>query len=141
MKEIKTVLLIDDNIHDNYIHSYVIKKEKPDAVIKTAESGDEAIEYFEKSINGDIDCPYPDLIFLDINMPGMNGFEFLKSARSRKFFEIGNPILIFMLTSSLNPGDRQSAESDFSNEVSDFKNKPLTQEMLREIIDTYNNRP
>ncbi len=137
MKEINTVLLIDDNIHDNYIHTYVIKKEKPNAIVKTAESGDQAIEYFQKSINGESEYPYPDLVFLDINMPGMNGFEFLQEAKSRKYFEKGNPILIFMLTSSLNPGDRQSAENDFSNEVSDFKNKPLTQEMLREILSHY----
>lgn len=137
MKEINTVLLIDDNIHDNYIHSYVIKKELPNTIIKTAESGDHAIEYFEKSLNGENEYPYPDLIFLDINMPGMNGFEFLEEARSRKYFEKGNPILIFMLTSSLNPSDKQAADQDFSNEISDFRNKPLTQEMLREILSAY----
>lgn len=135
MKDIKNILLIDDNIHDNYIHTFVIRNYHPEINVQSVTSGEEAIEYFQQSRLKTENYPYPDLVFLDINMPGMNGFEFLEKAREINLFDGLPTRIIIMLTSSLNPADTLRAKNHFSNEVIEFKNKPLTIELLKEIID------
>lgn len=137
MRELKTVLLIDDNIHDNYIHTYAIRKVDPRLDVRTVTAGDEALEYFHKSISDPAGYPYPDLVFLDINMPRMNGFEFVEKAREENVFEKGRPIMVVMLTSSLNPYDLERARSLFENDLLEFKNKPLTPAMFKEIVELH----
>ncbi len=135
MKELKNILLIDDNIHDNYIHTFVIRNYDPSIEVQSVTSGEDAIEYFKKSRQKEENHPYPDLVFLDINMPGMNGFEFLEKAREIDLFDHLTTRIVIMLTSSLNPADVHKAKDSFDNEIIEFKNKPLTVEMLKAIID------
>lgn len=135
MRDLKTILLIDDNIHDNYIHTHVIKKVDPSLDVRTVTAGDEALEYFHKNQADPINFPYPDIVFLDINMPRMNGFEFIEKAREEKIFIKRNPVMIVMLTSSLNPYDLERARNLFADDILEFKNKPLTQEMFREVLE------
>lgn len=137
MKKLETILLIDDNQDDNFFHSLVIKGVNPKIVIKTATTGDKAIEYLIQAEKGTENYPIPDLIFLDINMPGMNGFEFLEKAREQKILNENNTVVIVMLTSSLNPSDEQMAKKEFPNEINSYQNKPLTKEVLLEIIAKY----
>lgn len=135
MRELKTILLVDDNIHDNYIHSHVIRKVDPSLDVRAVTAGDEALEYFHKNISDPDNFPYPEIIFLDINMPRMNGFEFVEKAREEKIFVKGNPVMIVMLTSSLNPYDLERARNLFEDDILEFKNKPLTQEMFKEVLE------
>lgn len=137
MRKISSILLIDDNIHDNYFHELAIKKTDDSLIINSATSGEKAIEYLENSKKDPDNYPVPDLIFLDINMPGMNGFEFLEKAREKKIFDSSNPHIFVMLTSSLNPNDERMAKEQFANEIKEFKNKPLTANMLKEILEKY----
>ena len=53
----------------------------------------------------------------------------------KKILDGGKPIVIVMLTSSLNSNDEKMAREEFSKEITEFKNKPLTQEILIEIIE------
>jgi CheY-like chemotaxis protein len=135
MKTINCILLIDDNVDDNFFHTRAITKVNAAKQIKTVTTGEKALEYIELCKLDPDQYPVPDLIFLDINMPGMNGFEFLEKVREKKIVANGKPVLIVMLTSSLNPNDEKMAVEKFSNEIKAFKNKPLTVEMLKEIID------
>jgi CheY-like chemotaxis protein len=137
MRTAKYILLVDDNIHDNFIHTYAIKKVDESFDVRSVTSGDEALEYIEKNLNDPEGYPFPDVIFLDINMPRMNGFEFIQKAREDKLLERGNAIVVIMLTSSLNPKDLQTARDLFSNEILEFKNKPLTPEMFKNILDEH----
>jgi CheY-like chemotaxis protein len=95
------------------------------------------LEYLEKAREGENEYPFPDLIFLDINMPKINGFEFLKKAKEKKLITKDKPLIVVMLTSSLNPDDQTTAELTFPDEIKEYKNKPLTEEMLKEIIEKY----
>lgn len=134
MRTFKVVMLIDDNEHDNYIHSFNIKKVDSTINVILITSGIEALEYFTHAENDPANYPLPDLVFLDINMPKMNGFEFMEKARERDLFVKNNTVLVVMLTSSLNPSDALKAKEMFKSEIIEFKNKPLTPDMYREII-------
>ena len=84
-------MLIDDNFHDNFFHQLAINELDIANKIQLATDGYEALEMLEKK-----NACIPELIFLDINMPRMNGWEFLeeykKIAESRQ-----TKIIIIML--------------------------------------------
>lgn len=72
------------------------------------------------------DADFPDLILLDINMPRMNGWEFLEAVEAMN--RMVTPPTILMLSTSLNPVDQDRAENN--KIVSGFIKKPLTSEQL-----------
>jgi CheY-like chemotaxis protein len=132
MKKLNCIMLIDDNRDDNFFHERVIKKNNAAEVVIAMQSAKEALDYliFRKENN----TPHPDLIFLDINMPGMNGWEFLHEY-NRLDKQLQSRAVVIMLTTSENPDDHMKAKG--INVVSDFKTKPLTIEMLEEVIEKY----
>lgn len=137
MKKINCILLIDDNPDDNFFHKIIITKADICNHIKFALDGIEALAYLAKcgAENQPSDSyPVPDLIYLDINMPRMNGFEFLKEYEKLEE-RIKSKVVIIMLTTSLNPDDRKIVSQ--IKEVAEFQNKPLTVEMVRESIEKY----
>ena len=133
MTQLNCIMLIDDNKIDNFFHERVIKKADAAKTIVSVESGQEALDYLKK-VNGN---PRPDLIFLDINMPGMNGWEFLEQYKQLdKSLQSG--MVVVMLSTSQNPDDKEMAKTH--GILSDFKTKPLTKEMLADILETYRSR-
>ena len=136
MKKINCILLIDDNKADNVFHSITIKEANVCKYIKIAINGIEALAYLKKAgePNQSESFPVPDLIYLDINMPGMNGFEFLEEYRKLDE-KLKSKAVIIMLTTSLNPDDQKKTME--YKEMSGFENKPLTAEMIHEDIEKY----
>ncbi len=123
-------MLVDDNPDDNFFHERVIKKSDAADLVVAKQTGKDALDYLKlEKYSDDL---HPDLIFLDINMPGMNGWEFLTEYNNldEKF---KSKVVVIMLTTSDNPDDKLKAKA--MNIAYDFKTKPLTQEMLKEIID------
>jgi len=137
MKRVNCILLVDDNVHDNFFHILNIGEACASEQVKTALDGEKALEYLENTKKDPVEFPFPDIIFLDINMPKINGFEFLEKAIDKKLITKNNPVTIIMLTSSLNPNDEKMAKEKFSDEIIEFRNKPLTVEMLNEITERY----
>ena len=135
MKEALTcIMLIDDNPDDNFFHEREIKKCNASLNVIVKMSGIEALEYLKSmKINNQ---PQPDLIFLDINMPGMNGWEFLKEYNLLDN-ELKNKPVIIMLTTSDNPDDTARAKQ--IGFVSDYITKPLTNEKVKSICAKYFN--
>lgn len=119
----------DDNKDDNFFHERVIRKNFAANTIIVKQSAIDALEYFKKK-----ETLHPDLIFLDINMPAMNGWEFLEEYARLEIDKKTYPIII-MLTTSENPDDKARAFT--CKTVSDFKTKPLTKEMLEEILNMF----
>ncbi len=124
----KHILLIDDNEIDNYINKLIVTKSKKADLITIMNSGLDAIEYLTNLIN--IEQPFPEVIFLDIHMPEMDGFEFLEEYA--KFPEKAKEkSSINMLTSSNNPDDIKRAND--SQYVNYYFDKPLTVEILAKM--------
>jgi len=126
IKTLNCVMLIDDNTDDNFYHERVIKKNNAAHKVISIESAKEAIDYLKVPEN-----LRPDIIFLDINMPEMNGWEFIEEYE--QFDELlRSKVVVIMLTTSDNPDDKARAEQ--VKILADFKTKPLTKEILNEII-------
>jgi CheY-like chemotaxis protein len=136
MKKINCILLIDDNPADNEFHKIKIMKAGVCNHIQIVTNGQKALEYIIKAgePKQSESFPKPDLIFLDINMPGMNGFEFLE-AYNKLDTKLKSKVVIIMLSTSLNPDDRERAIAN--KEVTDFQNKPLTVQLLHETIEKH----
>lgn len=131
-KKVNCILLIDDNPDDNYFHERVIKKNGAAEVVIAKESARKALDYLKEKSNHE--RLHPDLIFLDINMPGMNGWEFLEEYKKLDK-ELQSKMVIVMLTTSDSPEDKAFAESQ--NLLADFHSKPLTKEILDKILTKY----
>ena len=122
-------MLVDDNADDNFFHAREIKKTQPAPIIVTKDSGIKALEYLKAKTE-----PHSDLIFLDINMPGMNGWEFLKEY-NKLDKALQSRAIIIMLTTSDNPDD--VAKANTNSFVSDYITKPLTKKIMKDIIEKY----
>lgn len=130
-KKLKCILLIDDDEATNFFHQIIIGQANCTEHIEVATNGKKAIEFLTRERPDD--C-VPDIIFLDINMPVMNGWEFLDAYEKLEATQKSKIVLV-MLTASINPDDMEKAEKRSS--VTGFRNKPLTVEMLNEIIQSY----
>lgn len=125
-RKLDCIMLIDNNPDDNFYHTRIIQKTDPSVFVLVMASATEALAYLESA---DLQKTKPDLIFLDINMPGMNGWDFMQRFQMQKN-EPFTPLII-MLTTSENPDDRKKAL--VSGAIADFMTKPLTIHMLTAI--------
>jgi len=131
---LKLIMLIDDDPNDNYFHQREINKVISNITIIEKSSGLDALEYLRS--NKDNRQMLPDLIFLDINMPVIDGWEFLDAYREIDI-SIKNEVIIIMLSTSGNPDDILKATT--YSAVSDYITKPLTKEIMECIVTRFFN--
>lgn len=134
-KKLNSILLIDDDEPTNFLNMKILESMHCAEKVQVIQKAPEALEHLkELAARDDEPSSLPDIIFLDINMPAMNGWEFLEAFRaivSKK----QKDILLVMLTTSLNPEDEQKAKE--SEQVAAFKHKPLSREMVKDILTRY----
>lgn len=126
-----TCLLIDDNPLDNYINTILIRHYNFASQVITLESSQDAIKYLG---NGAIQ---PDIIFLDIRMPQMNGFEFIKEYAMLN--NIKPTTKLFILSATCDPSEIARAENN--KYVTRFIEKTLTGEKLADIVNNHQVAP
>ena len=129
-RPINLVALIDDDEIVSFISKKIIEQTELVKQIKTFSGGQLAIDFLTKHA-GQPEL-LPEIILLDLNMPGMNGFEFLAEfIRLKPRFE--KKINIYVLSSSLAQSDYDRIKSIKS--VSDFIIKPITKEKFEKIVE------
>jgi CheY-like chemotaxis protein len=120
------VLLIDDDEVFNFVHKRIIQRIELGVDVMVIDSCRSALDYFSNS-----DLVMPDLIFLDINMPEMNGFDFLDAVSSLPS-EVTSKMKVVFVTSSLNEADVVKAHS--YPMVVGFQDKPLNAEVIAKLL-------
>lgn len=122
------LLIVEDDEATNYIYKYNLKKIGFTGELQTAINGENALEILAGNAGEVFE---PTVIFLDINMPRMNGFEFLDALKESQ----SKIPAIYMLTNSLNPDDKELAEG--YPEVVEFLGKPLNEEILKATLERH----
>ena len=131
MKKLKCVLLVDDDKVTNMLNRMIIDKLNISDCIQDVSDGIEALDYIKGEHN-----PKPDLIFLDMNMPRMDGSQFLK-AFSELPEEQKQAHITVMLTVPLTDETRNQVES--FDEVKGFATKPLSEDYVLNLFDDFFN--
>lgn len=129
MQKFKSILLVDDDEATNFLHSFYIKEWDFAENIYTAMNGQEALDFLKT--NEEFRANKPSLILLDINMPIMNGFEFMEAYTDLEE-SMKASIVVVMLTSSLHHSDQKKASN--LDDLKSFINKPLTKEQMENLM-------
>ena len=134
MKKLNTVLLVDDDETTNYLNHRLLSRMEIASDIRVVTDGEEAIKYLKRAFAASTDNPRPELIFVDIKMSGMDGFEFLEEYQRLAGDEKEGTVML-MLTSSASFYDLEKLKQ--FPDVRRHYSKPLTESDVREILQTY----
>lgn len=121
--------LIDDDEIYQYGFKRTVEKSKFAKKVLVFSDGEQAMHFMIDNIANSQELP--DVIFLDINMPIMNGFEFMEEYVKLKP-KVGKKITIYMVSSSIDPTDIARAKE--IGELTDYIIKPVNESKLKEII-------
>ncbi|MBX9852211.1 MAG: response regulator [Cytophagaceae bacterium] len=127
MKEHFNVLIIDDDEIHTFIVSRLIRKINPVVKIETLKNGKEGLEHIKTSLTRN--TPLPSAIIVDINMPVMNGIEFLEELKTLDINLAALPIIF--LSNEIHPRDYEKLKQLGADNISI---KPLTYEKLSNIL-------
>lgn len=123
MTKFKHVLLVDDDYVSNFIADHLLSKLDVCDSVSFCRNGDEALKFLKETDD------FPELIFLDINMPVMDGFEFIETFKDLNLDKNKTRIVIY--TASFTPRDVEMLKGIGFN---DFIVKPLTEEKLIQLL-------
>lgn len=124
-------LIDDDNIYQ-YTARVILESTGLAKHIQSFYNGSDAISYFTDPENF-VSETLPDVIFLDINMPVMDGWEFLEEY-GKFYSSLPKPITIYMVSSSVNSSDMQKSRS--YKAVSDYLVKPVSRVKYQELMES-----
>ncbi|MFD2513042.1 response regulator [Pontibacter locisalis] len=134
MKSLNTILLIDDDETTNYLNHRLLTRLEVAPDIRVVTNGEEALDYLNKSFAGEPEYPRPDLIFVDIKMSVMDGFEFLEEYQKLDQYD-KDKVVMLMLTSSASFYDLEKLKQ--FPDVRKHYSKPLTEGDVRDVMQEY----
>jgi len=122
------IVLIDDDKIVTAVNKRIIQKILPNASIKTFENGEKGLVYLISAQDSNLKT----LVFLDINMPIMDGFQFLNVYENAIAYQ-DHSFVICLLTSSTGNQDKQKA-ADYPS-VLEYAKKPLNEKKIKGLIE------
>ena len=125
----KSALLVDDNFIDNMINQKILNNSDFAESIVVKQSCEAAINYLQELVSNNQELP--EIIFLDLSMPIMNGWQFLEEYTKLNPY-IGKKISIYICSSSISQDDITRAKA--INEVTDYIIKPIAKTKLIDLI-------
>jgi len=131
-KRLKSLMLIDDHYPTNYYHELIIKEMGCIEGLITKDSAIDALDYFKSIDNKKIFAP--NLVFLDIHMPKMNGWEFMDKYALLPPLNKAEHVIV-MLSTTFYKAENDRIENN--PDISGFMTKPLTKETIFELIAKY----
>ncbi|MBA9076441.1 response regulator [Rufibacter quisquiliarum] len=133
MSKYQKVFLIDDDEIHNFLCESVIKNQQFAESVSSFLWAEEALDTLSKIVAENPE-DFPEIIFLDINMPGMDGWEFIEEYRKLPE-HLTQDCLLFVLSSAVDKNDITHAKNLL--EVRDFFSKPLTSDILNIITEQH----
>ncbi len=138
MKKIKCILLVDDDATTNFLNEELINDLGIAEEVHVALNGQEALNYLHKKgkfkATREGEYPTPSLIFLDINMPLMGGFEFLEKYHQLPAIKKAEVVIVFLTTSDSHKDKIKQLNDEV---VRDFIEKPLKKQELLKIMEEH----
>ncbi len=129
MKKVEAISIIDDDkIYRFTTEKYINMLRLADRVL-TYSDGEEAMSYLRQNL--DTPSEIPDIILLDVNMPIMDGWDFLEEFAELSA-KLPKKVTIYMVSSSIDDRDQQRARQ--IEQISDYVVKPITEEQLVELV-------
>ncbi|MBO0357796.1 response regulator [Hymenobacter sp. BT186] len=132
MQKLSSILLVDDDSTTNFLNELLLKRLGIADKLLTAQNGREALATLN-AVCPDANADCPSLILLDVNMPVMNGIEFLEVYAQLPITQRESAVVI-MLTTSLHSRDLERVQE---LPVAGLVNKPLTKEKVESILQVY----
>lgn len=123
-----TILLVDDDATTTFLNEMFIKDVAGGVKTVSLDNATKTLDYLAE-VSKSSKSPQQILVFLDLNMPGMDGFEFLEELKQKPFK--GLELDIILLSSSINNRDRARAEQ---YTLYDYLEKPLSHPKLKVIF-------
>jgi len=131
MMVLKNVMLVDDDYATNYLHQLFLEESERVENVLVAKSADEALAILKAGMDTD---QIPEIIFLDINLPAKNGWEFIDEY-SEIVGEASKNSKVIMLSTSENPRDMEKSKE--YKLIKEYRIKPLSVPIINEIVDKY----
>lgn len=132
MKQVSRFLIIDDDAGNNILCEILIKKTIGISDVQTFTEPLKAVHYIMNEYRND--SSVPTVLFLDINMPDMTGWEVLDKFRDIRQI-IQESMSIYLVSSSVDENDKQRANQNPF--VTEYIEKPLTAKKIREIVELH----
>ncbi|WP_291130805.1 response regulator [Flavobacterium sp. UBA7682] len=129
MKQIELLALVDDDDTFIFITKKIIEKTNHVKEVKVFNNGLDALNYLKDNLN--TQYKLPEIIFLDLSMPIMDGWQFLDEFTSIESNNV-KKIIIYICSSSISPHDIMKAKK--ISAVTDYIIKPVTKDRFTEII-------
>lgn len=126
---IQTACIIDDDRTFIFVTNHLIKSNKLCEVVLSYENGQVAIDHLKARIENQED--FPEIILLDINMPALDGWEFLEEFKKMKPM-LPKAVRIYLVSSSIDERDVERSRS--CSDVSDYIVKPVRLDTLIKLF-------